>query len=349
MVNRIKSSILWGSLLIISIAFYSCKQSGPDQTSSEVASGPVITSYDGAAGMLIDQLRDQGDYVNSRQFPSMIKAPTVFEELDGNIHIIDLRREDFFDQGHIKGAVNVRMPDILNHFENEILPFQFDKIIFICYGGHIASYTTHLLRLLGYGNVYAMRYGMSGWNKEFAKDFWAAKISSDYQDQLVSEASPKPPSSYHPVLQSSGITGEEILHERIKQLLSEDRGPIFIDQESVFNNPDDYFIINFERKDKYESGHIPGAIRYKPQGTLGIPSEMSTIPTDQPVIVYCGTGHNSQFAVAYLRLFGYDARSMNYGNNGFMHQKMMDEKEALSWHPYTSEDTNDFPYVSEND
>jgi len=73
---------------------------------------------------------------------------------------------------------------------------------------------------------------------------------------------------------------------------------------------------------------------------------MSTIPTDQSVVVYCGTGHNSQFAVAYLRLFGYDAKSMNYGNNGFMHQKMMDEKEALSWHPYTAEDTQDFPYVT---
>jgi hypothetical protein len=39
---------------------------------------------------------------------------------------------------------------------------------------------------------------------------------------------------------------------------------------------------------------------------------------------------------------------MNYGNNGFMHQKMMEEKDALSWHPYTIEDTHDFPYVSGN-
>ena len=129
-------------------------------------------------------------------------------------------------------------------------------------------------------------------------------------------------------------------------LLSDDNGPIFIDQETVFSNPEDYFIINFERKDKYESGHIPGAIRYKPQGTLGIPAEMSTIPTDQTVVVYCGTGHNSQFAVAYLQLFGYDARSLNYGNNGFMHQKMMEEREQLSWHPYTEEDTYDYPYVT---
>ena len=340
------SSTLWGSLLFAGIALNGCKQPETSQSASESSAKPVITSFDGAAGMLMDQLRKQGDYVNSRQFPSMIKAPTVYDELEGNIYLIDLRKEEFYRKGHIKGAVNVRMPGILDHFENEILPFQYDKIILICYGGHLASYTTHLLRLLGYGNVYAMRYGMSSWNNHFAKDFWAARISSDFQDQLIIDNLPKPTSQYQPVIQTSGVTGEDILHERVRQLLSEDRGPIFIDQESVFKNPRNYFIINFERKDKYESGHIPGAIRYKPQGTLGIPAEMSTIPTNQPVVVYCGTGHNSQFAVAYLRLFGYDAKSIGYGNNGFMHQKMMEEKEALSWHPYTAEDTHDFPYVT---
>ncbi len=346
MKNYRKSAALWLFLLIAVLFAFSCKQSGQVKSSTDVSAEPAITAFDGAAGMLIDQLREQGDYVNSRQFPSMIKAPTVYEELEGNIHLIDLRREELYTKGHIKGAVNVRRSEILHHFENEILPFQYDKIILICYGGHIASYTTQLLRLLGYGNVYAMRFGMSSWHGDFAKDFWAAGISSDYQDQLVSEDSPKPPSFHQPVFQTTGTTGEEILYERVSAALSDDNGPIFIDQETVFSNPEDYFIINFERKDKYESGHIPGAIRYKPQGTLGIPTEMSTIPTNQTVVVYCGTGHNSQFAVAYLQLFGYDARSLNYGNNGFMHQKMMEEREQLSWHPYTEEDTYDYPYVT---
>jgi rhodanese-related sulfurtransferase len=348
MENLHKSAALWALLLIALTVPYSCRQPGQAKSSSEVPAGTVVSSFDGAAGMLIDQLQEQGDYVNSRQFPSMIKAQTVYEELGGNIHLIDMRREAYYQQGHIAGAVNVRRSEILDHFENEILPFQYDKIVLICYGGHIASYTTQILRLLGYGNVYAMRYGMSGWNSDFTEDFWAAGISSDFQDQLVSEASPKPPSMYQPVLHATGTTGEEILYERARAVLAEDNGPIFIDQESVFENPDDYFIINFERKDKYESGHIPGAIRYKPQGTLGIPSEMSTIPTDRTVVVYCGTGHNSQFAVAYLRLFGYDARSLNYGNNGFMHQKMVEEREQLSWHPFTDEDIHDFPYVTGN-
>jgi rhodanese-related sulfurtransferase len=338
----------WHIFLIFTALAPACQQSGKQPTAPEQTARASVTSFDGAAGVLIGQLREQGDYVNSRQFPSMIKAQTVYDELGGNMLLIDLRKEEFYRKGHIQGAVNVRRSEILDYFENDILPFQYDKIVLICYGGHLSSYTTQILRLMGYGNVYAMRYGMSGWHHDFAKDFWMAGISSDHQDELADEPGQKPPSVYQPLLQTSGTTGEEILYERARAALSEDNGPIFIDQESVFQNPEDYFIINFERKDKYESGHVPGAIRYKPQGTLGIPSVMSTIPTDKTIVVYCGTGHTSQFAVAYLRLFGYDARSMTYGNNGFMHQKMLEEREVLSWHPFTEEDIHDFPYVSGN-
>ena len=333
-------------LLLSLVLALSCQQSGKQTSEPDQAAPASITTFDGAAGKLIEQLRQQGDYVNSRQFPSMIKPETVYEELGGNMLLIDLRKEEFYRKGHIRGAVNIRRSEILGYFENEILPFKFDKIILVSYSGHLASYTTQVLRLLGYGNVYAMRYGMSGWHHDFAKDFWLAGISSDHQDELVSDTVSKPASIYQPVLQTNGTTGEEILYERAKAILSDDNGPIFIDQEAVFQNPDDYFIINFERKDKYASGHIPGAVRYKPQGTLGIPAEMSTIPTDKTIVVYCDTGHTSQFAVAYLRLFGYDARSMTYGNNGFMHQKMLEEREMLSWHPFTEEDIHDFPYVT---
>jgi hypothetical protein len=57
----IKSSAIWGLLLFATFALDSCKQSGPTQSASESPASPVISSFDGAAGMLIDQLREQGD------------------------------------------------------------------------------------------------------------------------------------------------------------------------------------------------------------------------------------------------------------------------------------------------
>ena len=47
----------------------------------------------------------------------------------------------------------------------DIKPFEFDRIVLVSNDGQHASYTTSLLRLMGYGNVYALRWGMSGWNK----------------------------------------------------------------------------------------------------------------------------------------------------------------------------------------
>ena len=72
---------------------------------------------------------------------------------------------------------------------------------------------------------------------------------------------------------------------------------------------------------------------------------MTTIPFDKTVVVYCGTGHNSAFATAYLRLFGYDARTLKYGNNSFMHDRIIKQKAALSWLPFTVADVNNFPVV----
>jgi rhodanese-related sulfurtransferase len=70
---------------------------------------------------------------------------------------------------------------------------------------------------------------------------------------------------------------------------------------------------------------------------------MQTIPANKEVVVYCGTSHNSAFVTAYLRLFGYNAKTLRYGNNGFMHDKMVAEKANLSWLPFTEADIKDFP------
>jgi rhodanese-related sulfurtransferase len=86
-------------------------------------------------------------------------------------------------------------------------------------------------------------------------------------------------------------------------------------------------------------------VRYKTSGTLGIIPEMESIPTDKDVVVYCGTGHNSGFVTAYLRLFGYKAKTLMYGNNAFMHSKMLKDKSLLSWLPFTEAEIDGFPYV----
>ncbi len=293
--------------------------------------------------LLIDYLNESGDYVNSREFPSLIKASVVFEELDKKNLIVDIRKPEFFKKGHIKNAVNINFTDIPEYFQSKIKPFEYDKIIIVCSTGQKASYTTSLLRLMGYGNVYAMRWGMSAWNRDAAKEFWLKGMSSKYESKLETNDIAKPNNGSLPELNLALKSGEEVLNARIKEVFKAGLENTIIAADSVFKNPANYFIINFERKDKYDAGHIPGAVRYKPTGILGIVEEMSTIPADKNIVVYCGTGHNSGFVTAYLNLFGYKAQTLDYGNYSFMHDKMLKDKATLSWVMFTESDVANYP------
>jgi rhodanese-related sulfurtransferase len=295
--------------------------------------------------LLLDYLNELGDYVNSRTFPSLIKAESVHEGLENNQLILDIRPEEQFASGHIKGAVSIDFSTLPDYFQSEIVPFEFDKIIIVSEDGQASSYATCLLRLMGYGNVYSMRWGMSGWNSDFARDHWFKVIGSAHQEQLVGDVFEKAPPQKLPELNTGKTTGEEILLDRVNTLFAEGADVAHITADEVFANTGNYYIMNYIRRDKYEAGHIPGAIRYKPQATLGIVTAMSTIPQDRESVVYCGTGHNSGFVTAYLRLFGYDAHTLIYGNNAFMYDKMQEERATLSWLPFTEEEIKEYDYV----
>ncbi|GAB1452584.1 hypothetical protein MASR2M47_26400 [Draconibacterium sp.] len=305
------------------------------------ASQPVEINQE--AKLLLDYLAETGDYVNSREFPSMIGAEAAEKALTENTLVIDMRKPEVFAKGHIKGAVNVEIWDLTDYFANQIKPFEYDKIILACKTGTSASYSTSLLRLMGYGNVYAMRWGMSGWNKSIENP-WLENIGSEYEGNLETTDMPKAAPGDFPLLNTGKTVGSEIFDERISSLF-DDYPNATITADAVFSHPEKYYIINYERKDKYDDGHIPGAIRYKTGGTLGILSEMQTIPADKEIVVYCGTGHNSAFVTAYLRLFGYNAKTLEFGNNSFMHDKMIADKDKLSWQPFTEADVMDFQVV----
>ncbi|MBN1986368.1 MAG: hypothetical protein JW761_08700 [Prolixibacteraceae bacterium] len=348
MIHLKSGSKVWLLLFVLSI--FSCsggQQKQADENSTAQVATTAKVEINPEAQLLLDYLVEMGDYANSRDFPSLIKPSSVYEELDKNMLIVDIRRPDIFKNGHIKGAVNVEFSKLPDYFTNEIKPFEFDKIVLVCYAGQVSSYATSLLRLAGYGNVYAMRWGMSGWNKDFAEGSWLDVVSAAYEDQLETTDNEKATPHDFPKLNTGKNTGEEIMLARLDTLFAQGSSAALVYAEDIFANPGNYYTINYDRRDKYESGHIPGAIRYKPNATLGIVSEMQTIPTDKEVVVYCNTGHNSGFATAYLRLFGYNAKTLTYGNNAFMYDKMVAQEQSLSWMPFTEAEIENYPYTEE--
>ncbi len=62
------------------------------------------------------------------------------------------------------------------------------------------------------------------------------------------------------------------------------------------------FVIDVREESEFGEGHIAGAVNI-PIRTLA--SNADQIPTDQPVIVYCASGHRAAMANAALHLMGY--------------------------------------------
>ncbi|HKK40987.1 MAG TPA: rhodanese-like domain-containing protein [Bacteroidales bacterium] len=348
---KTKTCITFLSALVFAVFMAGCsgnnsnKNSNGKQDESSVTTNNKPVAVGEETTLLMKYLVDNGDYVRSKKYPSLIKASIVHDSLGTNQLVIDLRSPADYAEGHIKGAVNRKFSDLPAYFETGIKPFTYDRIVIVSDEGQLACYTTSLLRLMGYGNVYAMRWGMSAWNTSCADKGWLKDVSSKYELNLETSENPRPEATAMPVLNTGKKTGEDIASARFDILFKDGTDSLLITADKVFSDPQKYFIINLERKDKYEDGHIPGAVRYKPASTLGYVDEMASIPVDKPVVVYCSTGHNSAFATAYLRLMGYDARTLKCGNNSFMYSKMEKERTTLSWLPFTTAEVNDYKVV----
>ena len=156
-------------LLLIIFSITGCKGKKTEAKQEVVQAVIKPVTIGNETSLLLKDLKENGDYVNSKVFPSLIKASIVNESLGKNILVVDIRPSKQFSEGHIKGAVNKKFEELQSYFETGIKPFEYDKIIMVCEDGQLSSYTTSLLRLMGYGNVFSMRWGMSGWNNKYAQ------------------------------------------------------------------------------------------------------------------------------------------------------------------------------------
>ena len=194
----------------------------------------------------------------------------------------------------------------------------------VCYTGQTASYATSGLQMMGYTNVYAMKWGMCSWNKKFS-DKWLSNAKSDLADQLSVDSGTKGKKGTLADFECKKTSGEEILDTRVSKLFNDGfkKGAISIDD--IMASPSDYYIINYWGAKHYNMGHLEGAVQYTPKDSLNLAADLLTLPTDKTIVVYCFTGQHSAFVTAYLRLLGYDAKSLKYGANSFMNSMMLDE------------------------
>lgn len=271
---------------------------------------------------LIEYIENNSDFINSEAAPAAVNSSDVMSKMDNNIHIIDIRMKDDFNQAHISGSANVAFSDLIEYFENKIDPNSFEGIYIYSSDGQASFFATAILRLLGYENVFAVRYGMASWNRIFAEETWLKKLSTKHEDKLVKENNSKPEKGNYPEVFSDKTSAYEIIKERAQELLNQKYSEYYKTSDEVFANPEKYFIACYWKKDYFELGHITGSVHYAPKKTLSRATDLSTLPIDKPIIIYCNAGNHSSAVVAYLRILGYDAYSLHYGTNEFMYEIM---------------------------
>ncbi len=228
-------------------------------------------------------------------------------------YILDIRSGDAFAAGHIQGAKNIAFNDILTEAQNA----GGKPILMVCYTGQTACYATSLLRLYGFDNTQALKWGMSGWNSATAGP-WNSNIGDPAEGNsnwTYSTAHSNEVFTY-PHFTSLSQDGFEILQKRVEDVVA--AGFKTVTNGDVLASPNNYFVNNYFSAADYSAfGHVSNAYRVKEElllvgnGYLGMDPDATA-----KVVSYCYTGQTSAVLTAWLNVLGYDAYSLTFGMNG---------------------------------
>lgn len=303
------SSLFLVALLFVSLI--SCSED--DSTEPSIDESAILIEYlEGTAG----------DFINTAA-PAMKTATDIYTNISANadVAVLDIRAAADFEKGRIPNAVNVTLAEIVNYYKTNNLASK-EAVYVACYTGQTASFATSLLRLLGYSNTWTLKFGMSSWNEEFSAS-WDGAISNGKAAQFVTDATAKGAAVSMPTLSTGLSDPAAILEARVNALLTEGFGVASIANADVFAALDNYYIVNYWPENHYSLGHIPGAMQYTPKADLKSATFLKTLPTDKDVVVYCYTGQTSAFVTAFLRVLGYNAKSLKFGTNAMIYDLMV--------------------------
>lgn len=281
---------------LASFTFTGCKE---DTGGTENASYELLTDYLKAQSMDIDNI-----LTNASGAKFVYGAPA-----DGNVSskwVMDLRSATDFGTGHITGAHNVAFTNILTAAATADKP-----ILVVCYTGQTACYATALLRLYGYSDAQALKWGMSGWNSTFDK--WTANCKDLTTASNWSTTETTAQAYGDPTISTTLTEGEAILKERVEQVVA--AGFKTITGTEVLANPGNYYVNNYFSADHYSGfGHVNGAVRILPINLTD--GSVKKLDPSKEVVTYCYTGQTSAVVTAYLNVLGYNAKSLLFGING---------------------------------
>ena len=285
-----KFSMLFGLLMIFSMILSACGAPAAEpvvetEAPVVVTEAPVIeTGPDAQAlftGLVASLTADNG-------FGTVAAAKYSEEMVDKPAFLLDVREvSEIETDGYIEGAVNIPVREVLNNLDK--LPGLDEPIVIYCASGHRGAMVMSALKLLGYTNVRNLGGGLGGWKK--------ANLP------LVTGV-PEAPA----ILNSAAIVEDQALFEMLNGFLTSlpegfysvksdklaeelvDAAPAIIDVRTT--------------ADWDKDGYIEGAINI-PFNEFFVKLD-KVAAQDQPIVVYCASGHRGAIIMMSLKLMGYE-------------------------------------------
>ena len=116
----------------------------------------------------------------------------------------------------------------------------------------------------------------------------------------------------------------------------------FIIKASIaFENPSEYYTVNYVNEERYNFGHLKGAVQYQPKTSLLSTTNLFTLPIDKKVLISCDSGQSAAYVVAYLQVLGYNVGNLAYGANSFMNATLVEK----GWNGFNEKEIKNYPIV----
>ncbi|NND02886.1 MAG: hypothetical protein HKN91_08865, partial [Acidimicrobiia bacterium] len=198
-----------------------------------------------------------------------------------NALVIDVREEGEYAEGHIEGAINIPLRSLSDNLDK--IPT--DRQVFVyCKSGLRAALAGSSLHMLGYDNVLIYPPSWNGWLDAGEPVSTTPTIAEtfampDIDPELVTVA-------------------DDFLNGIPEGFLS--AGSVDSVKEAMTAG---VALLDVRTPEEFAEGHIEGAFNIS---LRELTDGLDGIPTDNTVIVYCGSGHRAALAVPVLQMLGFD-------------------------------------------
>jgi len=283
--------------LFVALTFTGCAKapaSAPAPAPAPAPSAPAVDVVADAAKDYFANMPQDVYKISQTDFIAKVKA-------NEDLSILDIRQADVYEQGHVKGAVNIPWGSAI---AENLAKLPKDKPIMVyCYTGQTAGQTVALLNVAGFD---AKSVNL-GWNLGISKVEGIADVTETSANVLEGGAA----ADIKPEIQAA-VTDYFAKLAELKGTtyanykISEDEAKKLLDAEDS-----SVMFLSIRKAEDFAKGHIEGAMNIP--FAKGMEASFDQLPKDKKIIVYCYSGQTAGQTVAILRLLGYDAVSLNSG------------------------------------